>query len=346
MDTLFRGETVVFGGDFRQILPVIQKGKREDVVDASLNSSYLWDYVIVSKLTVNMRLCGNETDADTRIFAQWILNIRNGDVGESEDRVFDIEIPQDLLITYLDEQLQRAILAPTHEVVNIINDRMMMSLAGEERSYSSSHSICASQRDADFNNELYTTDFLNSIEIGGLPKHNLRLQISVLVMLLRNIDQAGGLCNGTRLQIVHLGDKIIKANILTGSNVGKITALSRMLIVPMDKNIPFRFQRRQYPLYVDLMLLVKVDGSWQTFGLDLIEFNEYMLIIRIFNRYESSKRRGYYNECISTWYPNIPADEVHRGKIREIHSEEKLEHLFVLLSLVLPVIKQVHSEQC
>ncbi|XP_071694752.1 uncharacterized protein [Rutidosis leptorrhynchoides] len=223
MDTLFGGKTVVFGGDFRQILPVIQKGKREDIVDASLKSSYLWDYVTVLKLTVNMRLCGIETDANTRRFSQWILAIVNGDVGESEDGVFDIEISQDLLITDLDDPIgsiistiypdylfnlanpeyyqQRAILAPTHEVVNIINDRMMMCLDGEERSYLSSDSICASQRDADFNSELYTTDFLNSIEVGGLPKHNLWLKIGVPVMLHRNIDQAGGLCNGKRYKL-------------------------------------------------------------------------------------------------------------------------------------------------
>ncbi|KAL4563164.1 hypothetical protein LXL04_027199 [Taraxacum kok-saghyz] len=79
-------------------------------------------------------------------------------------------------------------------------------------------------------------------------------------------------------------------------------------------------------------------------------------------------RRGYCDECISTWYPDIPVEEVHRicpacrgccnckmclrgdnvikGKIREIPAQEKLEHLFCLLSSVLPVIKQIHFEQC
>ncbi|XP_071728730.1 ATP-dependent DNA helicase PIF1-like [Rutidosis leptorrhynchoides] len=252
MDTLFGGKIVVFGGDFRQILPIIQKGTRQDRVAASLNSSYLWDYVTVLKLTVNMRLGGlgaSSIDADTRKFAEWMLEIGNGNVGESEDRVFDIEIPQDLLITdsvdpissmistiYPEYLLnlanphyyqQRAILAPTHEVVDIINDRMMHCMEGEERSYLSSDSICASQRDTDFNSELYNTDFLNSIEVGGLPKHNLRLKVSVPVMLLRNVDQAGGLCNGTRLQVIELGERMIKAKILTGSNVGKITAISQ-----------------------------------------------------------------------------------------------------------------------
>ncbi|XP_071695028.1 uncharacterized protein [Rutidosis leptorrhynchoides] len=102
MDTLFGVKIVVFGGDFRQILPVIQKGTRQDIVAASLKSSYLWDYVTILKLTVNMRLgglCASSTDADTRKFDEWILEIGNGNVGESEDGVFDIEIPQDLLIT-------------------------------------------------------------------------------------------------------------------------------------------------------------------------------------------------------------------------------------------------------
>ena len=35
----FGGMTVVLGGDFRQILPVVRKGSRQDIVDASINSS-------------------------------------------------------------------------------------------------------------------------------------------------------------------------------------------------------------------------------------------------------------------------------------------------------------------
>ncbi|KVH89577.1 JmjC domain-containing protein [Cynara cardunculus var. scolymus] len=79
-------------------------------------------------------------------------------------------------------------------------------------------------------------------------------------------------------------------------------------------------------------------------------------------------RRGYCDECIATWYPDIPVEEIHRicpvcrgscnckmclrgdnmikGKIRDIPGQEKLEHLFCLLSSVLPVVKQIHFEQC
>ncbi len=39
---LFGGKTVLFGGDFRQILPVVYRGNRSDIVDACLNRSYIW----------------------------------------------------------------------------------------------------------------------------------------------------------------------------------------------------------------------------------------------------------------------------------------------------------------
>ena len=39
----FGGKTVVFGGDFRHVLPVVRRGSRAQVVGASLRMSYLWD---------------------------------------------------------------------------------------------------------------------------------------------------------------------------------------------------------------------------------------------------------------------------------------------------------------
>ena len=52
----FGGKVMVFGGDLRQILPVVLKGTRKDIVFATINSSYLWDSCKVLRLTRNMRL--------------------------------------------------------------------------------------------------------------------------------------------------------------------------------------------------------------------------------------------------------------------------------------------------
>ncbi|XP_073225768.1 uncharacterized protein [Cicer arietinum] len=50
----------------------------------------------------------------------------------------------------------------------------------------------------------FTPEFLNDMKYSGIPNHRLKLKIDVPVMLLRNIDQASGLCNGTRLLINEL----------------------------------------------------------------------------------------------------------------------------------------------
>jgi ATP-dependent DNA helicase PIF1 len=48
------------------------------------------------------------------------------------------------------------------------------------------------------------TKFLNTITLAGMPPHRLALKVNVPVILLRNLDAASGLCNGTRLIIWRL----------------------------------------------------------------------------------------------------------------------------------------------
>jgi hypothetical protein len=47
------GMTVVLGGDFRQILPVVRNGRREHIINASIKRSYLWQHFEVFHLTKN-----------------------------------------------------------------------------------------------------------------------------------------------------------------------------------------------------------------------------------------------------------------------------------------------------
>ncbi|KAM3238569.1 hypothetical protein P3L10_013602 [Capsicum annuum] len=56
LDRPFEGKTVVLGGDFRQILPVITKGTRQDIINATLNSSFLWPHCEILKAMRNIRL--------------------------------------------------------------------------------------------------------------------------------------------------------------------------------------------------------------------------------------------------------------------------------------------------
>jgi hypothetical protein len=76
----FGGKVVVFGGDFRQILPVIPKGGREDIAGACLSRSLLWRYARVYILNINMHLNMGHYNPEAADFANWILQIENGTV--------------------------------------------------------------------------------------------------------------------------------------------------------------------------------------------------------------------------------------------------------------------------
>ena len=64
----FGNKLIVFGGDFRQVLPVVKRGYRSDIVNASFNKSDLWKNIINLKLTVNMRI--KSLTGDDQVAAQ------------------------------------------------------------------------------------------------------------------------------------------------------------------------------------------------------------------------------------------------------------------------------------
>ena len=82
-DVPFRGKVFVLGGDFRQVLPVVPRG-RGQVVAASLRRSSLWQHIKVYKLGINMRvqLYHQQGDAATATaqqdFADFLLRVGDG----------------------------------------------------------------------------------------------------------------------------------------------------------------------------------------------------------------------------------------------------------------------------
>ena len=67
-------------------------------------------------------------------------------------------------------------------------------------------------------------------------------------MLLRNINQSEGLCNGTRLVITQLAKTVIEAKIITGSNVGAKVFIHRIIMTTTEAKWPFLLRRRQFPI--------------------------------------------------------------------------------------------------
>ena len=64
------------------------------------------------------------------------------------------------------------------------------------------------------------------------------------MILLRNIDQATGLCNGTRLIVFELGINVIGCQVATGNNIGEKVYIPIMNLIPSDPGIPLKLQHR------------------------------------------------------------------------------------------------------
>ena len=78
-----------------------------------------------------------------------------------------------------------------------MNEHVLRGMPGEEHVLFSADPI-ASGGDSAAN---YPVEFLNSLNLSGLPLHDIKLKVGAVVMLLRNLDPHSGLCNGTRLII-------------------------------------------------------------------------------------------------------------------------------------------------
>lgn len=97
--------------------------------------------------------------------------------------------------------------------------------------------------------ELFSAEFLNIINCSRLPNNRIVLKVGCMIMLLKNIDQASELCNGTRLIVTNLGKHIIEARMISGMNAGQKVFIPRMTMSPSDETkFPLSFDRRQFPI--------------------------------------------------------------------------------------------------
>ncbi|KAH0633310.1 hypothetical protein KY284_036096 [Solanum tuberosum] len=72
----------------------------------------------------------------------------------------------------------------------------------------------------------------------------------------RQILPTAGLCNGTRLIVTKLGNQVTEANVLSGQMAGQKVFIPRMTLTPSDARIPFKFQRRQFPITVSFVMTI------------------------------------------------------------------------------------------
>ena len=146
-----------------------------------------------------------EKQKEVNEFAEWILNIGEGKTTSDEGEEW-IQIPRDLILekgndpretivnsiypnllsNYKEPKFleERAILCPRNETVEEINEYIMNQIEGEEVTYHSSDTVCKASTNNSSMDQLYPTEFLNSLKFPGIPNHELKLKVGMPVVLL------------------------------------------------------------------------------------------------------------------------------------------------------------------
>jgi len=104
--------------------------------------------------------------------------------------------------------------------------------------------------------DVLTPEFLSSLRTSGLPNHQITLKIGTPIMLLRNIDQSEGLCNGTRLIVTKMATHVLEAKIIGGKHHGNIIYIPVMDMSPSQSLWPFKLSRRQFPIIVSYAMTI------------------------------------------------------------------------------------------
>ncbi|XP_074267172.1 uncharacterized protein LOC141590478 [Silene latifolia] len=267
-DIIFGGKIIVFGGDFRQVLPVIPHKTQREAVEASIVNSSFWPEFIKFRLTENMRA------REDPIYSSFLLSLGNGELQTEENQL--VQLPNEIIrhssqtgpdpITEisavafpeidltefnLDIFTTRAILTPINDDVDAINSVLINKFPGDAVTYRSYDTVL------DDKCNIYPAEFVNKLCPGGMSPHELVLKENCPVILLRNILPSFGLCNGTRLLCKRFTPNLIECIITTGHHKGEHVFIPRIKLRPSaSSNYPFQFQRNQFPLKLSFAMTI------------------------------------------------------------------------------------------
>ena len=261
----FGGKTLILAGDFRQCLPVVPGASRAATVSHCINQSGLWVCFEQMKLTTNMRVMASG-DKNLQDFDDWTLKVGNGEMDA-------LEIPSSMIVTRIQPNSKgntvsegtamkefcqkiypnietnievqgwmdgRCILAPTNKEVEMLNGVVCKMLPGREVVLKSSDEL------ENYHGLLrLNVEYLNTLMPNGFPPHSLKLKPNMPLMLLRNLDQKQGLCNGTKLVFLEvLDNKLLKCKLSNNKEV----LIPRIVLRPKLGEYPFEWNRRQFPV--------------------------------------------------------------------------------------------------
>jgi hypothetical protein len=245
---LFGGKVVVFMGDFQQLLPVVRHGAGHRY---TLMSADWWCHVSIMHFTQSFR--SNDSD-----YVHILNQVGVGALPSVTVPTSSVEYDLDAFCCRVfgtDNEWHRHVVSLTLDGAAFINSHVIAQLPGAAE-IAVAADIHVGCKDPD----LYTDEFVHSLNIHGSPPALLELKCGARYMIMRNLDQSRRLVNGTEVIL-----KSMRASSLTvETQDGQMAVIPRInfVISPDDSGLPFVIHRRQFPLIPAYALTVhRVQGQ-------------------------------------------------------------------------------------
>ncbi|CAN0283168.1 unnamed protein product [Scytosiphon promiscuus] len=239
-DKPFEGATLLFSGDFRQVGPVVLFGTPADVVEASLISSHLWKHVKRFRFVQSMRDRLDKAYSNAvRAVGEGIispLTLPDTSTGTTStdtctlrgvtqfQHLFDFVYP-DIMTAEPTEFANRGILSPTNVRTHERNEYLLNLLPADREILSSSNKLIKSNP-TDIA-EVTSPEFLQSVDVTGVPPHYLSLKVGCVVMFVRNVNFACGIVNGRQGVVSAISHRIVDVKMIAeGSPLVKIPRIT------------------------------------------------------------------------------------------------------------------------
>eukprot|EP00794_Sanderia_malayensis_P001082 gene1082-biopygen306 len=140
---------------------------------------------------------------------------------------------------------ERCYLTPKNEFSHHINEFILQRLPTAWQQYLSIDRV---ETDDPEEAAAYPMEFLNAQIPGGMPLQSLQLKFGATIILLRNINPAKALCNGTQLIVRDFKRHIITAEIIITENKGQCVMLPGITLTCQDSSLPISIARKQFPV--------------------------------------------------------------------------------------------------
>jgi hypothetical protein len=249
----YGGIIMIFVGDFKQLCPVIRRGRGEF---QTLHRCGWWNTAQKHVFVTNWRAHENAQ------FQSFLHEVGTG-------QLQTVQVPDENMCGDVSDLIQRTfgdnivdetndssmVLAFKLEDVVTVNDYVMDLIPGVA-------SAALASDNFNVDNHNVPAEYIASLAIPGVPAFVISLKVGARYMIIKNISI--GVVNGTLCKVVGFTDNLVHVQLLTGCKRRSVVMLPQCTfhVLPEASGLPYAFTRSQFPIQVAYCVTVRISSDF------------------------------------------------------------------------------------